>query len=72
MRQLQSALGGAATQTAVRSADLATVEEAVGCCNYKRTKVTQRHVIITPIIDHLSYISARLTPFQLEPCTPEP
>ena len=38
MRQLQSMLGGAATLAAVRSADLAAVEEAVSCCNYKKTK----------------------------------
>ena len=38
MRRLQFALGGAATLAAVRSVDLAAVEDAVSCCNYKRTK----------------------------------
>ena len=38
MRRLQSALGGAATLAAVRAADVAVIEDAVSCCNYKRTK----------------------------------
>ena len=38
MRRLQAALGGAATLAAVRSADISAIEEAVSCCNYKRTK----------------------------------